>query len=323
MLLVGDVGGTKVRLALYAPRTSSSVRERRYLSRDYPDLSTLIQEFLREEAEQQITSLCVGVAGAVFDGRCKETNFPWIIDAHLLKEQLKLDRVWVINDLEAHAWGLNVLKKEELVSLQAGKRMQGNQALVSAGTGLGEVGLFWDGTHHMPFACEGGHVDYAPTNEIEAALWHFLKEEFAHVSYERILCGSGIFTLYRFLVLTGRAKKDPDIEKLSSHDEPQKQITEKAVKGSSKTCMDVLDLFVSIYGAECGNTALKFLSVGGLFIGGGIAPHIVPFFKNREFLRAFRDKGRFSELLDKIPVALVLNEKTALLGAARYAQERE
>jgi len=323
MLLAGDVGGTKVRLALYAPGAAGSVKERRYLSKDYPDLSSLIEEFLKEESSELITSLCVGVAGAVVDGRCRETNFPWIIDAHLLKEQLQLDKVWVSNDLEAHAWGLKMLKKEEFVLLQAGKKIEGNQALVSAGTGLGEVGLFWDGEKHLPFACEGGHVDYAPTNETECALWQFLKEEFEHVSYERILCGSGIYALYRFLTLSGRAQKDPDIEKLSSKDEPQKLITEKAVKKSSKTCMDVLELFISIYGAECGNTALKFLSVGGLFVGGGIAPHVVPFFKAKNFLNAFRNKGRFSELLDKIPVALVLNEKTALLGAARYAQERE
>ena len=323
MLLAGDVGGTKVRLALYTPQAHHSMKEKQYLSKDYPDLSTLIKEFLKEEGATSISSLCVGVAGAVVDGRCRETNFPWIIDAHLLKEQLQINKVWVINDLEAHAWGLKRLRKNELISLQEGKPMQGNRALVSAGTGLGEVGLFWDGTEHMPFACEGGHVDYAATNETEYALWHFLKKEFSHVSYERILCGSGIFALYRFLVETGRSKRDPDIEKLSTEDAPQKKITEKAMKRSSTTCMDVIDLFVSIYGAECGNTALKFLSVGGLFIGGGIAPHIVPFFTNRHFLSAFRDKGRFSELLDKIPISIVLNEKTALLGASRYAQERE
>lgn len=323
MLLAGDIGGTKVRLALYEQGARTSVKERSYLSKDYPDLSTLIQEFLKEKGAASITSLCVGVAGVVVNERCRETNFPWIIDAHLLKEQLKLDKVWVINDLEAHAWGLKMLKSEELVSLQTGKKMQGNQALVSAGTGLGEVGLFWDGRQHTPFACEGGHADYAPTNETECALWHFLKKEFDHVSYERILSGSGIYALYRFLVLTGRAEKDPDIERLCPSDEPQKQITEKALRKSSKTCIDVLNLFVSIYGAECGNTALKFLSVGGFFIGGGIAPHIVPFFQDKQFLKAFRDKGRFSELLDKIPVFLVLNEKTALLGALRYAQERE
>ncbi len=321
MLLAGDVGGTKVRLALFSPGRHDSVQEKHYRSKDFSDLSTLIRTFLKETGSPQIRSACIGVAGAVVNGR--GTNIAWVIDVDRLKEELGLSKMWMINDLEAHAWGLRVLKKEEFVCLQAGIKVQGNQTLLSAGTGLGEAGLYWDGKQHLPFACEGGHVDYAPTNEEELALWHFFKGMYEHVSYERILCGAGIYELYRFLVVTGREMADPEIEKLSAADAPQKRITEKAVQADSKVCVHALNLFVSIYGAECGNTALKFLSIGGVFIGGGIAPHIVPFFSKKNFITPFRDKGRFAELLDKMPVHIVLNERTALLGAARYAQERE
>jgi len=323
MLLAGDVGGTKVRLALFSPGRHDTVQEKRYWAKDFPDLSTLMRAFLKEMGSPPIRSACIGVAGAVVNGRGKETNISWVIDAEKLKEELGLPKMWVINDLEAHAWGLGVLKKEELVCLQPGVKVQGNQALIAAGTGLGEAGLYWDGRQHLPFACEGGHVDYAPTNEEELALWHFFRGMYEHVSYERILCGTGIYELYRFLVVTGREMADPEIEKLSAADAPQKRITEKAMQGDSRVCVHALDLFVSIYGAECGNTALKFLSLGGIFIGGGIVPHIVPFFTKKNFISPFRDKGRFAGLLDKIPVHIVLNERTALLGAARYAQERE
>jgi len=322
MLLAGDVGATKVRLALFEyDKKLSCKKEMKYKSREWPDLVSLIKDFLHSTSHPEITSLCVGVAGPVVNGRSQETNIPWIIDAEELKDALKIAKVWVINDLEANAWGLAILDKKELVCLNAGERVQGNQALISAGTGLGEAGLYWDGMSHRPFACEGGHADFAPTNEEEIELLRYLKTQYEHVSYERILSGSGLHHLYRFLVDTKREKRDAEIDSLA--DEPQKLIAEKALHATSPAALHALTLFTSIYGAEAGNLALKFISLGGLFIGGGIAPQIVAFLTQNTFIRAFRSKGRFAEFLDKIPVHIVMNDKAALLGAARYAQERE
>lgn len=324
MLLAGDVGGTKVRLALFQPsKKLICKREVKYESRNYTDLSSLIKVFMSSGPHVEITSVCVGVAGPVINGRSQETNIPWIIDAEALKQELKITKVFVINDLEANAWGLKLLEKQEFASLNLGVKTQGNQALISAGTGLGEAGLFWDGVSHHPFACEGGHADYAATNEEEIELFLYLKRQYDHVSYERILCGSGLYQLYRFLVDTKKEKKEEDVETIKIGTEPQRIITQKALDGSSKACMRAVELFISILGAEAGNLALKFFSIDGLFIGGGIAPLLVSFFTEKTFLHSFRSKGRFKEFLDRIPVNIVLNDRTALLGAARYAQERE
>jgi glucokinase len=325
MLLAGDVGGTKVRMALFEPNKNLVCKkEMKYKSREWPNLFSLIQDFLKNAPHDEITSLCVGVAGPVINGRCQETNIPWIIDAEELKHALKISRGWVINDLEANAWGLGLLEKEELLCLNRGQKTEGNQALISAGTGLGEAGLYWDGFAHRPFSCEGGHASFAPTNEEEIELLRYLLKKYSHVSYERILSGSGLYQLYRFLIDTKREEADPDIARLPIEEEPQKLITEKALNGTSAACARALHLFISIYGAEAGNLALKLLSLGGLFIGGGIAPRLAPLFtKSTTFMHAFKSKGRFAELLDKIPVHIVLDERTALLGAARYAQERE
>ena len=274
-------------------------------------------------AECSITALCVGVAGPVVDGRCQATNIPWVIDAKVLKEQLHLSNVWVINDLLANAWGIGAVDEEDILCVQRGRKGKGNQALISAGTGLGEAGLYWDGKRHHPFASEGGHADFAPLDEEQLSFWHFLKEEFDHISYERVLCGEGLYRLYRFLVDTGREKPDADVETPPPSLQPQRVITQKAAAQASQSCVRAVELFISIYAAEAGNLALKLLSVGGVYIGGGIAPHLSSFFAKSSFTTAFGAKGRFSTLLENIPLYLILNERTALLGAARYAQELE
>lgn len=324
MLLAGDVGGTKVRLALFEQNKKLvCTREMKYRSRDYKDLFSLIRDFLTLAPGVEVTSICVGVAGPVVDGRSHETNIPWIIDAEELKRGLKISKVWVINDLEANAWGIKALEPQEFFCVQRGEKVHGNQSLISAGTGLGEACLYWDGSMHHPFACEGGHADYAPTTEEEVELWRYLNRKFDHVSYERILCGAGIYELYRFLVDTKKEGKEAEVEALGIKDEPQKIITTMALKNESRACVHAMNLFVSIYGAEAGNLALKLFSLGGVFIGGGIAPLITSFFTEETFVRSFCAKGRFAELLEKIPVHILLNDRTALLGAARYAQERE
>jgi glucokinase len=226
-----------------------------------------------------------------------------------------------LNDLEASAYGLRQLRKEELLLLQTGERKaQGNQALVSAGTGLGEAGLFWDGKSHHPFACEGGHCDFSVRNEEEIALFQYLKRKFEHVSAERVVSGPGLLNLFQFLIETGRCELSMEVKREMEKKDPAKVISDWGSQGKDKACAAALDWFVSAYGAEAGNVALKFLSLGGLYIGGGIAPHILDRLKNGPFLSSFLDKGRFKELLQTIPIWVVLNDDTALQGAAFYAE---
>jgi glucokinase len=227
----------------------------------------------------------------------------------------------LINDLEANAWGLRCLSREEFYTLNPGVQVSANQALISAGTGLGEAGLYWDGKSHRPFPSEGGHCGFAPTNSLEDELLLYLRKQFGHVSYERIVSGSGLHQLYRFLIDSGKEKEDPAITALMLQMDPAKVVTEKGKSGECTACRRACQMFMGIYGSESGNLALKMLALGGLFIGGGIAPHFLDFFKEGGFMKAFCDKGRFFTLLKDIPVKVVLNDKTALLGAARFAQE--
>lgn len=326
MILAGDVGGTKVRLALFDGKGSSlcnCIDEQKFASHEFSDFSALLKKYLGQVDHREISIACFGVAGAVQNGKCQATNLPWIISAQVLKEELKIPDVYLINDLEANAWGLRCLPEEEFFVVNRGEVAHGNQALISAGTGLGEAGLYWDGKSHQPFACEGGHCDFAPTSDDEVELFQFLRRQYKHVSYERILSGSGLYQLYRFLIDTKREKENSSVAALLQCGEPQRVITEKALSGECRVCVRVCQLFISLYGSESGNTALKFLATGGVFIGGGIAPHLLSFFNSGSFIQAFMDKGRFSSLLMKIPVKVVLNEKTALIGAACYAKERD
>lgn len=323
MILAGDVGGTKVRLALFDEKGGKQFAdEQKFASREFPDFSSLLKKFLSQEKGKKISCASFGVAGPVKDGKCQATNLPWVISAKELEAELKIPKVHLMNDVEANAWGLRCLSPEEFFTVNMGKEENGNQALVSAGTGLGEAGLYWDGKVHQPFACEGGHCDFSPTNQEEIELLLYFMRQFKHVSWERILSGSGLYQLYRFIIDTKREKEDPAVAALLQQNEPQRVITEKGASGESKACARACLLFTELYGAEAGNTALKFLATGGVFIGGGIAPHLLSFFQKGNFIKAFIDKGRFSSLLMNISVKIVLNEKTALLGAARYAQEK-
>ena len=325
MFIAGDVGGTKVRLAYYLEKKGlQCLHEQRYASNDFSDFSSLLKKFLEEIGHPMISNATFGIAGPIQGRVCKATNLPWIIEADRLEKELHIGRVFLINDLEANAWGLRCLKESEFFVLNPGEAIQGNQALISAGTGLGEAGLYWNGTEHLPFACEGGHCDFAPTNEEEIDLLRYLHKKFSHVSFERILSGSGLNQIYRFLVDTKREKEDLDIQAIATEKEPQKMITEKGMKTEEGSCFRACELFTKIYAKEAANLALKFLSRGGLFIGGGIAPKFTTLFdKDQLFMKAFVDKGRFASLLGKMSVKVVLNDKTALLGAAQYGKQKE
>ena len=317
MILAGDIGGTHTRLAYF--ENGRNLVERKYPSRDWAGLEQIVQEFLQTE-KRKVSKACFGVAGAIRNGKCKATNLPWIIDSAALSQALHIP-VRLLNDLEANAYGVKVLKKGELHLLQVGDpKAIGNQALISAGTGLGEAGIYWDGQRHHPFACEGGHTDFSPRNEEEIALFLYLRKKFDHVSFERVVSGPGLHSIYQFLVETGRYPLSPEIKREMEQKDPSRVVSEWGGSGKDPACREALDRFVAAYGAEAGNVALKFYSLGGLYIGGGIAPHILERLQNGPFLSSFHDKGRFKGLLESIPIWVIMNDDTALLGAAAYAE---
>ncbi len=323
MYLIGDIGGTKTRLALIEKNKEiKTIKEEKFLSSDFTSLLTVIRKFLKGE-EKHVEKACFGIAGPIREGKCQATNLPWVVDSKEIKEELALKDVYLLNDLEANAYGIKCLRKDEFHVLNEGNPNQkGNAALISAGTGLGEAGLFWDGKNHHPFACEGSHADFAPRDELEIELFRFLRKKFGHVSYERAVSGPGLYNLYQFLVEAKEIPRNIEIEKEFTKTNAQDVITEKALKGV-KGCDKALDLFISLYGSEAGNTALKFLALGGVYLGGGIVPIILNKLEEGSFMKAFVDKGRFEDLLMSIPVKVILNDKTAMLGTSQYIIDKE
>ena len=325
MLLAGDIGGTKTVLALYEASADGGVREVRdgtFPSREFPDgLESIVHKFLAVGPGVSVTSACFGVAGAVVDGRCTTTNLPWSLDERTLARAIPAGRVKLLNDLEAAAWGVLNLGPSERVTLQAGAARKGNLALIAAGTGLGEALMPWDGTRHRVLASEGGHVDFAPRNDREVKLLQWLARQFGHVSYERVLSGPGLFNIYRFLIEAEGASRPAWLAERLEREDPSACVAEVGLAGKDPACVATLDLFAAIYGAEAGNLALKGLAVGGLWVGGGIAPKLRAKLEDGTFVRAFCDKGRFATLMGTIPVHLALNPRAPLLGAARLAAE--
>ena len=323
MILAGDVGGTKVHLALYdfINGKLEYSRDERYQAKDYSGLEEIVQEFL---GAFTVTAACFGVPGPVRDGRLRLTNLPWTLDSRELAVSLGINHVFLINDLEANGYGVAELSADQIYTLSEGDASQiGNRALLAAGTGLGEALLIWNGHSHTPYPSEGGHADYAPRNEDEIDLLRFLKQKYnGRISQERVVSGQGLSNIYEFLREV-RGIDEPVwlAERLAAED-PNAVITELALKAKSEICEKAMDIFVSAYGAEAGNLALKLLSVGGVYIGGGIAPRILEKLKDGRFMKAFTDKGRLSQLLINMPVRIILESRAALMGAAAYAEAR-
>jgi len=315
MILAGDIGGTNTRLALF--ENGRIVQEQKFPSRDHQSLEEIVREFLKGK---KVKSACFGIAGIIRDGKCKPTNLPWILDEVHLSKGLHIPRVHLLNDLEANAYGIRVLKKEELFVVQEGEAREGMRALISAGTGLGEAGLAWDGKTHRPFPSEGGHVDFAPRDALEVELLLYLQKKLKHASYERVISGPGLHTLFQFLVETGKETFNENIRKEMEKREPPRVISEWGEQKKDKACTRAVEWFISLYGAEAGNVALKFLALGGVYIGGGIAPQLANNFLHGAFCSSFCNKGRFKTLLQSIPIYIIMNDKTALLGAASYAE---
>lgn len=307
MILAGDIGGTNARLALFGDRTVQPIRLATYPTAG-GGLVEIVGDFLR--GDRGVVGACIGLAGTVVGGRANGVNLPWPVDPDEFEHALDIPLV-LVNDLHANARGIDVLDESDFAVLQQGERAAaGNRAVVSAGTGLGEAGLFWDGSRHYAIASEGGHADFAPRSDLEIALYRYLAANLGHVSYERVCSGAGLVNIYRFLSRNGADA--PDAATIST----------EALADPSSLSSRALDLFVSIYGARAGNVALGFMARGGVFLGGGIPPKIVERLQAGPFLEAFLAKGRFRTLLEQIPVRVILNDRTALLGAARIGAER-
>jgi glucokinase len=322
IILAGDIGGTKTNLGLFDLTGGALVlrNQQSYPSKNYPGLESIIREFI--SAGETITAAGFGVAGPVIEGRSITTNLPWHVEAKSLASMLNLDSVELLNDLEATAHGIAELKPDEFVTLNEGASAKGNAALIAAGTGFGTASLFWDGRELMPSAGEGGHMDFAPRNELEIRLFRSLLPKYQRVSIERVLSGPGLFVIYQFLRDVNFAAESPAIaERLKDHD-PSSVVANAALAHESELCVKALDMFTAIYGAVAGNVALQLKAVAGVYVGGGIAPKIIDKLKDGTFLKAFTDKGRLASLLEAIPVRVIMNDKTALLGSARVAAKQ-
>jgi glucokinase len=321
MILAGDIGGTNTRLAFFTEEGKRLilVSEETFPSRTHSGLGEIVQQFLSAYKLSPAIA-CFGIAGPVKNGRGETTNLPWIIDARLLSNELNISTVLLINDLEATAYGVTILEPTEWAVLNTGAPDAiGNAAVIAAGTGLGEAGLYWNGQSYRPFATEGGHADFAPHSPLEIELLQFLLAKFNRVSYERVLSGPGLVNIYQFLRETGRGDEPTWLAEELRLQDPAAAISQAALAERSTLCRQALDLFVSIYGAEAGNLTLKMMATGGIFIGGGIAPKIVPKLMTPTFMQAFLTKGRLSPVLEATPVRVILHDQIALWGAARCA----
>lgn len=323
IVLAGDIGGTKSDLALFekTPAGPRMVRDATLPSRDFASLELAIERFLDAGPKPQIDAVCLGVAGPVVDGRCQATNLPWVIDEKLLTYAIPSPRVKLLNDLEVAAHGVLGLPEDDLRTLQAGLPRRGNLVLIAAGTGLGEALIIRDADRRIVIASEGGHGDLAARNELEDDLLQYLRKEFGRVSYERVLAGAGLFNVYRFLRDTGWAKESPAVAARMQKENPSAIVTELGLAKRDALCDKALDVFVSVYGAEAGNLALKAMAVGGVLVSGGIAPRIIDRIAAGGFVAAFRDKGRLAPLMESLPIHVSLNPRAPLFGAAHVASE--
>ncbi len=318
MIVAGDIGGTHTRLGAFSggPASPKLDREAEFASRDYLSMEAIVQKFVQPDEKPE--TFCFGVSGPIVDGVGRPTNLTWCLDSAAMAKTLGAP-VMLINDLEANAYGVSTLGPEDLVTLQEGSgQRHGDGAVISAGTGLGEAGLFWDGASHRPFASEGGHCTFSPNSEEEVDLLRYLSKKFpGHVSWERVLSGPGLYNVYQFYRDTGREPEPEWLAAEIANGDPAAVICEGGAGSKSPLCEKAVVMFCSLYGSEAANLALKMLSFAGIYIGGGIAPRMVGKLKEGSFLEAFHAKGRMRSVLERIPVHIIMNDKTALQGAAR------
>jgi glucokinase len=325
MLLAGDIGGTKTDLAVFSaeagPRTPLAQAE--FPSAKYSSLEAVVTEFLAQ-INLPVDRACFDVAGPVIDGRAKVTNLPWVVEEAKLAQELKLTSVRLLNDLEAIAHAVPILQPDDLHTLSPGEPVSGGaRAVIAPGTGLGEAFLTWDGARYHAHASEGGHADFAPTNPTQVGLLQYLHERFDHVSVERVCSGIGIANVYDYLRDSGYAPESLDLaRKLVAASDRTPLIVEAAlhVITPDPLCVATIETFIDILGAEASNLTLKVLATGGVYLGGGIPLRVLPVLEDGRFMRAFRRKGRFADLLERVPVHVIV-ARAALIGVARYGLE--
>jgi len=322
MILTGDVGGTKVNLALFDIKKgipSLSVK-RSYVSRNYPDLVHLLQHFLKE-TQPKLTHVCLGVAGPVHEGRCQITHLPWEINLRELKPLFGIDSVSLINDLAALACAVPYLKLDEVETIQEGcGDPNGKIGVLAAGTGLGQAFLIPEGEgRYQILETEGGQCDFSARNLLEISFWEFLSQVSGRVCVEDVLSGPGLIRIFEFMKERDQQTEPDWLAKEFEQEDPASVVSRNGLSKKFKPCEQALEMFVSVYGAVAGNLALQVMARGGVYIGGGIAPNILPYLKSDLFLEAFRDKGKFRNFMEQIPVKVVMNKRAPLLGAAYFA----
>jgi glucokinase len=325
-ILAGDVGGTKSTLAIFSPKAGprAPLVEATFPSGNYPSLERVAQEFLAQTGIE-VGVACFGVAGPVLNGRATITNLPWVMDEVNLAQTLGLARVRLLNDLVATAQAIPLLTPPDLYMLNAGKPTKGGAiAVIAPGTGLGEAYLTWDGSRYIAHPSEGGHANFGPSTPLEMGLLRYLQDRFGHVSYERVCSGIGIPNIYAYLKEHGHAEEPAWLAAaLAVAQDPTPIIVNGALtqENPCPICATTLSMFIAILGTEAANLTLKVMASGGLYLGGGIPPRILPALETGHFLAAFRHKGRFSDLLATIPIHVILDPKVALYGAAHYGLE--
>lgn len=330
-VLAGDIGGTKTSLGLFEVEEQAGhyqvkpVYAQTWPSAEYQSLEEIILHFLEALTKQNLRvtlkNAAFGIAGPVHKNRCQVTNLPWMVDAQALSRAFGL-QVALLNDLEANARGIVALTEQDFVILNRGVEVQANASIIAAGTGLGEAGMFWDGKRHIPFASEGGHTEFSPANEKEYRLCEFLYQKYPqHVSWERVVSGMGLENIYQFLCYDQGVKPPLWLAEAMQAGDAAAKISTAAMVGKDPLCEQALDWLVYFYGVEAGNQALKIMSRGGVFLGGGIAPKIIKQLQSGRFMEGFTRKGRMSHLLEAMPVKVIMNDKTALYGPAIYAAE--
>ncbi len=322
-VLAGDVGGTKTILALFDFKNGQPVclAQKKYRTKDFTSLLAMIDNF-QQEGALKFQQVCLGVAGPIANGKVHGTNFPWDIDREELGKQLYLNSISLINDMEANAFGLASLRGSDLENLTTGSKIPGNAAIISPGTGLGEAGLYWDGAEYHPFATEGGHCDFSPRSESDLEIWEYFDKKYGHVSWERLLSGQGIHDIYQLLRNVSGEKEPKWFADKMREEDPAAVITHAAIEKQDTICRETLELFVRFLAIESSQLALKFKATGGIYIGGGIVPKIFHGINKETFNDNFTQSGRMNPLLQMVPVHVVMNEKTALLGAAYYGATR-
>lgn len=325
MYLVGDIGGTKTNIVALEEDGYKTVFEQSFPSKDYESLRSIVKKVVDENGFN-ISGACFGVAGPVKNNRCEATNLPWVIDGKKIAEVLSIDEsmVHLLNDLEAAAYGIECLKEEDFFTLNPGAPIEnGTRCLVSAGTGLGESIIPYSENGYKPIPTEGGHTDFAPTSKIEIELLQFLMDKYGRVSYERILCGPGLQNAYEFFNKRSSQDISAWLQDRIKNEDPAAVISEVGISKKDEACEKAIDLFVTVYGSEAGNMALKSLSTGGVYIGGGIAPKILDKIKEGAFMKSFTNKGRLSVMVSQMPVKIILNDKHPLLGCANYLSKQK